>query len=95
MPHTGWPPPARRGYTPWRADLQLHRRPRMNLRDSSAIQWTISDRLVDYAAAVRVMEARAAAIADGRAPELVWLLEHPPLYTAGTSARHLRSWRNW
>ena len=33
------------------------------------------------------MEARAAAIADGRAPELVWLLEHPPLYTAGTSAR--------
>jgi lipoyl(octanoyl) transferase len=43
--------------------------------------------LVAYEAAVRAMEARAEAIADGRAPELVWLLEHPPLYTAGTSAR--------
>jgi lipoyl(octanoyl) transferase len=59
----------------------------MNLRDLPAIEWTISDRPVDYVAAVRVMEARAAAVADGRAPELVWLLEHPPLYTAGTSAR--------
>jgi lipoyl(octanoyl) transferase len=59
----------------------------MNLRDLPSIEWTISDRPVDYAAAVRVMEARAATIADGRAPELVWLLEHPPLYTAGTSAR--------
>lgn len=42
--------------------------------------------LVDYPAALAAMEQRAAAIADGRARELVWLLEHPPLYTAGTSA---------
>lgn len=41
---------------------------------------------VPYEAAIAVMEARAAAIADGRAGECVWLLEHPPLYTAGTSA---------
>jgi lipoyl(octanoyl) transferase len=42
---------------------------------------------VDYPAAVAAMEARAAAIAEGRAGELVWLLEHPPLYTAGVSAK--------
>ena len=40
-----------------------------------------------YKTALAVMDERAAAIADGAAPELVWLLEHPPLYTAGTSAR--------
>ena len=49
--------------------------------------WMISDQRVDYAAALTAMEARAAAIADGSAGEAVWLLEHPPLYTAGTSAR--------
>lgn len=46
----------------------------------------ISDGPVGYVAAVAAMEARVAAIAEGRAPERVWLLEHPPLYTAGTSA---------
>jgi len=46
----------------------------------------VSASLVPYDSAVAEMEARAAAIADGRAGELVWLLEHPPLYTAGTSA---------
>jgi len=54
---------------------------------SAAIEWAISDAPVDYAAAVAAMEARAAAIADGSASELIWLLEHPPLYTAGTSAK--------
>lgn len=54
---------------------------------SAYIAWAVSDHLVDYDAAVAVMQARAAAIANGDAPELVWLLEHPPLYTAGTSAR--------
>jgi lipoyl(octanoyl) transferase len=49
--------------------------------------WHVSDALVPYDQALGAMEARAAAIADGAAPELVWLLEHPPLYTAGTSAR--------
>jgi len=51
------------------------------------IGWAISARLVDYEAAVTAMEARAAAIASGEAGELVWLLEHPPLYTAGVSAK--------
>jgi len=51
------------------------------------VEWSVSDSPVDYADAVAAMEERVAAIADGMAPELVWLLEHPPLYTAGTSAR--------
>jgi lipoyl(octanoyl) transferase len=51
------------------------------------VEWSIADSPVDYAAAVATMEARAAAIAAGDASELVWLVEHPPLYTAGTSAR--------
>jgi lipoyl(octanoyl) transferase len=50
------------------------------------VEWCISDGLTDYDAAVAVMEARAGAIAEGRADEMIWLLEHPPLYTAGTSA---------
>ena len=55
--------------------------------DGSAVEWRISDAPVDYAAAVAIMEARAAAIAAGDAAELVWLLEHPPLYTSGTSGK--------
>ncbi|MFC6049637.1 lipoyl(octanoyl) transferase LipB [Methylobacterium hispanicum] len=51
------------------------------------VAWRVSDGLVDYEAAVAWMEARAAAIARGEADECVWLLEHPPLYTAGTSAK--------
>jgi lipoyl(octanoyl) transferase len=54
---------------------------------TSRIEWRIAEAPVDYEAAVEVMETRIAAIRDGLAPELVWLLEHPPLYTAGTSAR--------
>ncbi len=53
---------------------------------SRPVRWRISDSLVPYEQAVAEMEAEVAAIADGRADELVWLLEHPPLYTAGTSA---------
>ncbi|MFZ0495544.1 MAG: lipoyl(octanoyl) transferase LipB [Methylocella sp.] len=56
-------------------------------RDSAPVEWRISDALVPYADAVAFMEARVAGIAAGTAPELIWLLEHPPLYTAGTSAR--------
>ncbi len=52
----------------------------------SGIEWRISDDLVPYPEAVAAMEARVAAIREGRASELVWLLEHPPLYSAGTSA---------
>ena len=50
-------------------------------------EWRTSARPVSYPDAVRVMEERVGAIRDGGAAELVWLLEHPPLYTAGTSAR--------
>ncbi|CAL77056.1 lipoate biosynthesis protein B; Lipoate-protein ligase B [Bradyrhizobium sp. ORS 278] len=49
--------------------------------------WRISDALVDYAEATAFMEARAAAIAAHQAEELVWLLEHPPVYTSGTSGK--------
>jgi lipoyl(octanoyl) transferase len=50
------------------------------------VEWRVSDSLVPYEQAVAVMQARTTAIAAGREGELVWLLEHPPLYTAGTSA---------
>lgn len=53
----------------------------------SPIDWRISAAQVPYPNAVVEMEARVGAIAEGRANELVWLLEHPPLYTAGTSAK--------
>ncbi len=55
--------------------------------DGAAAGWTVSGAPVAYPDAVAVMEARAAAIADGTAGELVWLLEHPALYTAGVSAK--------
>lgn len=50
------------------------------------VEWRVEPGPVDYALAAEAMAARAADIAAGRAPELVWLLEHPPVYTAGTSA---------
>ena len=53
-----------------------------------AVEWRISEGLTAYPDAVAFMEARSDAIARGEAPELVWLVEHPPLYTAGTSADH-------
>ena len=52
-----------------------------------AVEWRISAGPVAYPDALAAMEERVAAIRAGAAPELVWLLEHPPLYTAGTSAR--------
>jgi lipoyl(octanoyl) transferase len=55
--------------------------------DGAPVGWAVSSRLVPYPEAVAAMEARAAAIADGAAGELAWLLEHPPLYTAGVTAR--------
>src|SRR6478735_235413 len=53
----------------------------------SVVDWRISHGPVPYLEAVATMEARVAEIAAGRAPELVWLLEHPPLYTSGTSGK--------
>lgn len=55
--------------------------------EPGGIEWRISNAAVDYRAAVEEMERRVAAIRAGTTAELVWLLEHPPLYTAGTSAR--------
>lgn len=55
--------------------------------DGRPVQWAVSSGYVDYEPAVAAMEARVAAIAAGEADEVVWLLEHPPLYTAGVSAR--------
>lgn len=52
----------------------------------SDVEWIVSDVPVDYPKALAWMEARATAVASGTAKECVWLLEHPPLYTAGTSA---------
>ncbi len=52
-----------------------------------AVEWLISGAPVPYPEAVAAMEARAADIAAHQAPELVWLLEHPPLYTSGTSGK--------
>ncbi len=51
------------------------------------VEWRVEDFQVPYPDAVAAMEERAGAIAEGRAGELVWLLEHPPVYTAGTSAK--------
>jgi lipoyl(octanoyl) transferase len=57
------------------------------MHGTASIEWRFSDAPVAYPEAVAEMEARVAAISAGSAPGLVWLLEHPPLYTAGTSAR--------
>jgi lipoyl(octanoyl) transferase len=54
--------------------------------DIDGIEWRISEAPVPYPEALRFMEDRAAAIRAGAAPECIWLLEHPPLFTAGTSA---------
>jgi lipoyl(octanoyl) transferase len=62
-------------------------RPMAAAAGSPPVEWAIAEGLTAYEAAVAFMEARAEAIADGKAPELVWLVEHPPLYTAGTSAQ--------
>ncbi|MNU91381.1 Octanoyltransferase [compost metagenome] len=55
--------------------------------DARPVEWAVSTGYVDYEPAVAAMEARVAAIAAGEAEEVVWLLEHPPLYTAGVSAK--------
>ena len=57
------------------------------LQSADPVRWEIASELVPYGAAVARMEREVEAIARGDAPELVWLLEHPPLYTAGTSAK--------
>jgi lipoyl(octanoyl) transferase len=58
----------------------------LSLRSPAPLRWEVAPGLTPYPTALARMEAEAAAIAEGRAAELVWLVEHPPLYTAGTSA---------
>jgi lipoyl(octanoyl) transferase len=67
-----------------RASLTLGIAPACGQR---AVEWRVDHKLVAYHDALAVMDARSAAIADGTAAEMVWLIEHPPLYTAGTSAK--------
>jgi lipoyl(octanoyl) transferase len=55
--------------------------------DAPPVEWVVTPGLTQYADALMEMETRAEAIARGDAPERVWLIEHPPLYTAGTSAK--------
>lgn len=62
-------------------DHSMHAR-----EDCPPVRWRVSDTLVGYEDAVAEMEHQVGLIADGKADELVWLVEHPPLYTAGTSA---------
>jgi lipoyl(octanoyl) transferase len=69
---------------PTRESLTPAMRPRTT---GSPVEWRISEGLTPYPAALDYMEERAAAIAGGVAPEQVWLLEHPAIYTAGTSAK--------
>ncbi|MGZ5843251.1 MAG: lipoyl(octanoyl) transferase LipB [Xanthobacteraceae bacterium] len=76
--------PSSYGVVNTRDDLQIGLLPPPG---SAPVEWCVSDRLVDYEAALAAMTTRAAAIARGEAAELVWLLEHPPLYTSGTSAK--------
>lgn len=69
---------------PQRDSLSANFRP---IITAPPVEWVISDDLVDYEVAVAEMEEHIARISDGTANERVWMLEHPPLYTAGTSAR--------
>ncbi len=59
----------------------------MPMRKNLPIEWAVSDELVPYADAVTAMEQRVAKIVAGEARELIWFLQHPPVYTAGTSAQ--------
>ncbi|MGO7205474.1 lipoyl(octanoyl) transferase LipB, partial [Rhizobium ruizarguesonis] len=65
-----------------RTDIEFSMLPQLGTRP---VRWRIADDLVPYEEAVETMEREVAVISDG-GDELVWLVEHPPLYTAGTSA---------
>ena len=68
-------------------DEALKAAPFFGRDDSERPQWVVATEAVPYPDAVAFMEARVAAIQAGDAPELIWLVEHPPLYTAGVSAK--------
>jgi lipoyl(octanoyl) transferase len=72
----------------WPGTVSWETRPRDRAHPApDAVEWRISDGLIDYEGALTAMDTRAASIAEGRARELVWLLQHPPMFTAGTSAK--------
>jgi lipoyl(octanoyl) transferase len=62
-------------------------RSKLHRTDGQAVDWVQFEGLMDYESTLAAMENRAALVAAGEAPEAVWLLEHPPLYTGGTSAQ--------
>lgn len=66
---------------------RLGARPFLPAPSSPSVEWQITEGTIDYREAVAAMEAHVAAIAAGTANERIWLVEHPPLYTAGTSAK--------
>ncbi len=77
--------------SPWYGERVVNIRDELTLglplpAGSLPVEWRVSDALMPYEVALAAMDARVADIAAGHAGELVWLLEHPPLYTAGTSA---------
>ncbi|MGC1696284.1 MAG: lipoyl(octanoyl) transferase LipB [Pseudolabrys sp.] len=87
------PAPMRAGFrSPWYGEQVVNARNALTVglkppSGSVPVEWRVDDSPVAYEAAVASMQARAAAIAVGREHEMVWLLEHPPLYTTGTSAK--------
>ncbi len=68
-------------------DRSLNTPAHLRRADNEPVEWRVAPGYVPYSEAVAFMEERAALIADGAAGELVWLVEHPPLYTAGVSAK--------
>lgn len=68
-------------------EVQISQLEKLRRTDQKPVEWQVSDDLTPYPLALETMKARAAAIAEGTADELIWLVEHPPLYTAGTSAK--------
>ncbi len=68
-------------------NARIAERPLAALTDAAPIEWRVTAGLVPYPDAVTAMERRVEEIVTGRAPELVWLLEHPPLFTSGTGTR--------
>ena len=70
-----------------RTKMSAEHNPKRPDADRSSVEWKVSNSQVDYPASIALMEQRVAEISRGQANELVWLLEHPPIYTAGTSAK--------
>jgi lipoyl(octanoyl) transferase len=70
-----------------RATVEEHENRSQSAIADNEVEWRVDNGLTPYEGALETMEARVAAIAAGTAPELIWLIEHPPIYTGGTSAR--------